>query len=1092
MKHYLASLIIVITTLYLSSCGGGVSSSSTSPTTLSGVVSNNIVSGADITVCPIISGVRQDAECQTFPKATNVQGKYEIDLSNFSSSVDAFYMSATGGTYKDEATGQTITLTTTLESLAPKKLLDNKQKVNVTTITHLAAKKAIDLKVDTIKNANQKIKNQFFGENSTIDILTTSPANLVDNTNDSAGDATDYGLILASISQLREDNNQSLEEALKTLKDDIDITQDKLDENKSLEIVSSIHKFLNGAENSSGITQENTQLDTINSSTKIIAPNGFENNISLKNNSFLQDTNISDLQVNNHSSSKPKYLLVYDTKKSASTINPFDINTTTGEVILTRTLNKSGNYYAKVLAVNLNGESLYTIKLSVIPTTTVNISSGKYAEHQTIVLTTDKNATIYYTLNGGEPDSNSTKYTIPIELKDGVTTLKYFSKDSFGNSEVVQSQTYTIDSTLPTFAQYEDMTILLNKIVTDDNGTSNTIAPNINSLVSDNLTADENISLKIANFSNIPSSFGISLGDDGANSANYATTRPKGNDIHIKPQTDFIGSTQVILSAKDELGNESNTTFNVNIVSSEGDFDSDGLINKVEYELKTDMDSNKTWDDEFSSNDDTTKYSYRVMNRLAYGVNYDLIEELKTKGVDNWIEEQLSNPQINLDNNSLDINNSAQQKMDSFYNRIFHNEILATIRPLHSKNQLQSVMARFWDNHFSTYEGTHNNFYMEIFENDNFYLNALGNFKTLLQLSAKSYTMSKYLNGDLNVKGNPNENYAREIMELHTLGVESGYTEKDVAELAKIFTGWGYYLSDEKSRYLWYNGAGVKDDGFIYKFDFNSDKHEEGDKIFLENLGSYNIVGKSGNEGVNEGLEAIDILAKHPKTAEFICYKLAQFFVSDNPSQTTLDACKQEFLAGAGTIGNNDENPNQIANVLRVLFATDEFKNVSEDNLKLKDNQEYLLSLARLLDVNAIYYSGDDSKWWYNFGYYVMENNSNKQKFFDKIEPTGYPEVSSKWNKTDIALVRIQLANMLINSVSKPETIIEYLQRHNLYSVREILQFFIPITTGGFYDNATIKNAYDILVPNGVEKLDESSLRIFMGILTESARFQLQ
>jgi uncharacterized protein (DUF1800 family) len=497
---------------------------------------------------------------------------------------------------------------------------------------------------------------------------------------------------------------------------------------------------------------------------------------------------------------------------------------------------------------------------------------------------------------------------------------------------------------------------------------------------------------------------------------------------------------------------------------------------------------------------DTDKLNFKVMNRLAFGVNSTLTSIIdKIGGINNWVNNQLDNPQTDLDDGTDGV---AQSKMDVYHmSHPYRIDVLPTIRPLHSDKQLQSVMARFWDNHFNTDFGKHLWGLAELWDRDQFYLKSLGNFKDLVMLSAKSATMSRYLDGNTNRVGLPNENYAREIMELHTLGVGGGYTDEDIKQLARVFTGWTYMSFGLKTRYEIYF-LGNKITTNIYQFKFISSDHDSAsDKPFLttvpdtdnydDGLGNMGKVIKSqtGEDGVKEGEFAIDVLAKHPTTAKYICSKLTKFLVSDTPLNSTINTCKTSFLE------NKDAN-NQIALVVKSIFDTDEFKNISSENRKLKDTQEYILSIGRLLEIDAIKYNSVGS---YNSGNIGWNIYNTEQRFFQKPEPTGYPEISDEWNKTNIAFNRIQQSNNILqdnrNGFSKVD-LPKFFKSKNLITAKQIIEFILPKTTAGYYDGTFVQKAYDILRPNnkvfdidnddGKEKLQE-----LLGFLLSSVEFNL-
>jgi uncharacterized protein (DUF1800 family) len=178
-----------------------------------------------------------------------------------------------------------------------------------------------------------------------------------------------------------------------------------------------------------------------------------------------------------------------------------------------------------------------------------------------------------------------------------------------------------------------------------------------------------------------------------------------------------------------------------------------------------------------------------------------------------------------------------------------------------------------------------------------------------------------------------NENYARELMELHTLGVEGGYTQTDVITLAKVLTGWGFRRPGQlqQGRAMSYSGVQnpVQGNGFF----FDANRHDFSPKVFL---------GRSlRGSGQNEGEEALDILSRHPSTARFISYKLSQYFVADDPPKALVDRLAKRFL----------ETDGDIRRVLDTLFHSPEFWDEQYFGQKFKTPYEYVISSVRAAGV---------------------------------------------------------------------------------------------------------------------------------------------
>ncbi|MET0099643.1 DUF1800 domain-containing protein [Limnospira platensis] len=249
------------------------------------------------------------------------------------------------------------------------------------------------------------------------------------------------------------------------------------------------------------------------------------------------------------------------------------------------------------------------------------------------------------------------------------------------------------------------------------------------------------------------------------------------------------------------------------------------------------------------------------------------------------------------------------------------------IRALHSPRQLEEVMVDFWFNHFNVFglQGL-SRIWIGSYEEHAIRPHVWGKFRTLLGATARHPAMLFYLDNWQNTAPNSpgatgsfkglNENYARELLELHTLGVEGGYTQNDVMELARILTGWGLPKPSDRPR---------NQEGFY----FDETRHDFNDKIFLGRT----IKGR----GIEEVEEALDILASHPATAKHIGYKLAQAFVADEPPSSLVKALGDRFI----------ETQGDITEVLKTLFNSTEFWEENHYNSKFKNPYRYITSVMR-------------------------------------------------------------------------------------------------------------------------------------------------
>jgi uncharacterized protein (DUF1800 family) len=315
------------------------------------------------------------------------------------------------------------------------------------------------------------------------------------------------------------------------------------------------------------------------------------------------------------------------------------------------------------------------------------------------------------------------------------------------------------------------------------------------------------------------------------------------------------------------------------------------------------------------------------------------------------------------------------------------------VRAVLSERQLQEVMADFWFNHFNVFVGKDAaQWYTTSYDRDAIRANALGKFRDLLMATAKSPAMLIYLDNWLsigpdslanggskpNAKKGPkglNENYGREVMELHTVGVNGGYTQADVTALASILTGWGVDRP--------YAGAG----GFV----FEPKKHEPGDKQWFGET----ISPAAGDNGMGEGVQALTILAASPKTAHFISWKIAQRFVADEPPPALVDRMAAAYLKTDG----------DIREVLRTLVRSPEFNSTKYFRNKVKTPVEYLASAFRTTATDPS-----------NPGALVQAAKTMGMPVFYALPPTGYYVTAEQWMNSSALVDRLNFAYKLTNN----------------------------------------------------------------------------
>ena len=281
-----------------------------------------------------------------------------------------------------------------------------------------------------------------------------------------------------------------------------------------------------------------------------------------------------------------------------------------------------------------------------------------------------------------------------------------------------------------------------------------------------------------------------------------------------------------------------------------------------------------------------------LFDRITNGWNDAAWTHALALGHSAWLEEQLD--PASIDDSAMDsmltsfvtLNMTSKQIYDTYVTTnttsipISELETAAILRGAYSKRQLLERMVEFWTDHFNV-DHTDGQVQWLKTTDDRAVIraHALGNFRDLLLASAQSGAMLYYLDNYRNFAGAPNENYAREAMELHTLGV-GNYIETDVVGLARCLTGWQYYSQSQPNH---------------GDFRFNASQHDNGSKSVL----GYTI---PAGGGINDGLQMIDILATHPATAAFLARKLCRFFLSYAAPQAIVDRVANAYLASGADI----------------------------------------------------------------------------------------------------------------------------------------------------------------------------------------------
>ncbi len=490
------------------------------------------------------------------------------------------------------------------------------------------------------------------------------------------------------------------------------------------------------------------------------------------------------------------------------------------------------------------------------------------------------------------------------------------------------------------------------------------------------------------------------------------------------------------------------------------DTDGDGVPDTLE--LRLGINPADPTDSDVGGNTAEDKAQMHALNRLSYGPTPALVNEIEIMGATAWIANQFTGL---LDFSNLR-DDPAQVMREDNPRHNHEEELVGAIRPVHSIKHLQTRMGVFWDNHFNTFQGKVNYSPSELHEEDLFFVNALGNFRNLLDASAKSHAMMKYLDLISSKQPSPNENYAREVMELHTLGLTTSggvYTPDDVNSLAKILSGWSSKSYGTQSLYSYRNSnSQLFFNQNIYEYVFYASNHVTGEKTFL---GETYPAGETEQE---EGERALDALAYHPATAQFICEKLAKTFVSDEPDSLTVSNCVVPFTA-------NQAQPDQMVHAMNGLFSSAEFNDPANQRSKFKDDQEYFFALSRLIGVSAI---GDSVDGINATAGYVRPGELGdvlqrvNQGLFDREPPTGYKEHADHWINTNSVVDRFREGNELFYADTSfygdnMRHLVANLNNAGIIETGDVLRFLFKAMLAGDYDLELMEMGYWTLQPGG-------------------------
>jgi uncharacterized protein (DUF1800 family) len=305
------------------------------------------------------------------------------------------------------------------------------------------------------------------------------------------------------------------------------------------------------------------------------------------------------------------------------------------------------------------------------------------------------------------------------------------------------------------------------------------------------------------------------------------------------------------------------------------------------------------------------------------------------------------------------------------------------LHAIYGPNQLKEQLVWFWLNHFSVYAAKGRiRWELADYEQNVIRPHALGKFRDLVMATLQSPAMLEFLDNAQNAKGHVNENYARELMELHTLGVNSGYTQQDVQQLALILTGVGITPTNGKpEKFAPKMAPLVVKNGL---FEFNPQRHDFGDKVLL---------GKPiKGSGFDEVKQAVDLIVQQPACAQFVSRKLAEYFVSDNPSPALVAKMARTFHRTDG----------DIAQVVRVMFQSRDL--IANGGKKFKDPAQFVVSSVRLAYDGTPIANAQPLVGWLN---------QLDQPLFGRITPDGWPLDNESWSSSGQMAKRFDIAHAI-------------------------------------------------------------------------------
>lgn len=485
-----------------------------------------------------------------------------------------------------------------------------------------------------------------------------------------------------------------------------------------------------------------------------------------------------------------------------------------------------------------------------------------------------------------------------------------------------------------------------------------------------------------------------------------------------------------------------------------------------------------------------TVLRHHMLSRIAHGGDAWSRDRLALLGPTGFIDEQLDPASIDEASNFSLVSRLTQLEPPDNLNELVQAHL---VRGMYGRRQLEQSVTMFWDNHFNA-DWTETASFLYIYYNpdldpnfpERWFRNTTelhhrqfeefralafnGNFRDIVWSSATSPSMLIYLDTIENKKDAPNENYPRELLELHTMGVDGGYTQQDVEELARVLTGWTVCRKTIANEG---NPLAPCIDPFLggegdWTGHFDVSQHDAGTKVLFAGTPHETVIPDttaSPLDGVNDLSLAIDAIVAHPATPRFIARKLLEAYVVENPGEPMVDAVVERW----------NQTDGDLREVLREVLEQPEALSPELAGGKIKTPYEHIVSMYRGLEASTFSFSLP----FIENQLYVMGHNLHRNPV-----PTGYPEVGRPWINTNAILDRQKFGIDVATNVAfgaNPAGLVAGLTDPN-----DIVAFFADRLLGGQITGAQRSRALSFLTtddggapaPLTAERINETAAYI--------------